>query len=222
MNLKRMTMYVVFGLVLAWSPFSFGDDVMPPDWRGDNRTVFAEWDFAGSGDAPDSWVSNPGGLETPYYTVADSSVFHESYEGRQDVWEINEDHGLDLYIPNFPDGYYKEISVQLTYLIDENVEPTWVFPDLQIDGDYYWRRELSDWVKHDDYWITDIYWFEVEPNPVGELISFYPENQNGDPYYPTYIDQVVVDTICHIPEPAILALFLTGSMFVFGHKANSR
>ena len=176
--------------------------------------------FSTPGDAPDNWFSSPGGLDAPFYTVAASSVFHESYGGRENVWEINEDNGLEFYIPNFSGGDWKEVYVQITYLVDEYLEP-WVIPDLWVDGDYSWDGYFDDWMEHDNFWITDAYWFEIEPNPEGEWISLYSENSYGDPDYPdypAYIDQVVIDTIC-IPEPATLGLLVMGGLFLLKRRA---
>ena len=212
MGFRKVTMWVVFGLVFAWSPFVFADDVMPPVWRGEDRTVFAEWNFANVDWTPDSWSSNPGGLDTPVYRLRDvpPSVFHESYASRENVWQINADYGLGFWIPNFSGGEYKTIQVQITYLADD--EAGNVFPGVNIPLENpWWFGELSDSVAHTDSWITDVYLVEIQPNPASEYVYLFAEDSLGDPYYPAYIDQVVIDTIC-VPEPATLGLLLIGGL----------
>ena len=90
--LKGWILAVLIGLLFMITSLASADDVLPPDWRGEDRTVFAEWTFdkmlnsVGSleNQYPDNWSSNPSGLDTPIYRTAVSDVvFHESYGGRQ-------------------------------------------------------------------------------------------------------------------------------------------
>ena len=151
MSLKKVTMWVVFGLVLASSPLVLANDAVTADWQGEDRTGFAELNSAGPGDVPDSWLCSPGGLDAPFHTVADSSVFCESYEDGQDVWQINEDDSIACYVPKSPAAYNKEIQVQVAHFVDENAEPTWGTADLRVEGDDDWEGDIEDFATHCDY-----------------------------------------------------------------------
>ena len=50
------------------------------------------------------------------------------------------------------------------------------------------------------------------PNPSEEWFALYARDDSGStPWYPTYIDQVVIDTWC-VPEPTSLALLSIGGL----------
>jgi len=217
---KTTILMGVIGCMLMLAPLASADDVAPPQWRGVDRTVFAEWTFDRPDTDADNWSSHPGEveMETPYYEVDESSVFHETYGTRQNVWEINDDFGLDFYMPNFPDGEYKDGWIQITYLVDEDYLPI-VDPDLYVEGEHEYDVDWdhSGTVYHEDGWITDTFWFYIEPNPEGEWIGLYVDEGEEGSFYPAYIDQVIIDTIC-VPEPATLSLLAVAGVAVIRRR----
>ena len=58
--------------------------------------------------------------------------------------------------------------------------------------------------------MTDVSRITIEPNPIEEEISFFFYDEAGEPMYPAYIDQVVIDTLC--PEPATMIVMASGGL----------
>jgi len=230
--LLTVAMFVISGIVVA-------DDLFPPDWRGDARTVTAEWDSWDSGASlpnPDQWSSGAGQLsttESPYAILASDGIdYLSTYEGRSDVLHLYEfDEGffpmLGFRLPNFPDGDSKTVRVQVTYWPDDGGNEAWLANDfLVLAGMDPLNPEntLPGYGINDDPieatyideaenggWVTETYEFTITPNPAWEEIWF------GFEEYPAYVDQVVIDTIC-VPEPATLLLLSLGGLVLRRRK----
>ena len=217
--LLTIAMFVISGVVIA-------DDLFSPDWRGDARTVTAEWDSWGnfSTVAPtpaDTWSKGAGtiALVPPTPEAAFDPTLAQvlsSYEGRDDVLQVD-DFSVGFALPNFYDGDHKTIRVQVTYWADDgNI----MFPVFFVFAglDPYNMEQLlpgypmpvfGDPVGFDDHngsgWLTEAFDFTIAPNPAWEVfyVDFAIDN--------IYLDQVVVDTIC-VPEPATICLLGLGRL----------
>lgn len=201
--------------LLVGGGVALGDDVLPPDWRGMDRTVVAGW-WTWEGlvqqgwSDPDYWDSTPqlpaipemGSV--PYAFDAGSSLLTtvlDEFQGRQEVLEVRQDWGIALYLPNFADGEWKEVWIQITYWNGPDLWPGWYSQSGQVIG-----GDVEAVIDHGDGWRTVVMWMDFVPNPLWEVVSAYEVTGR----YPIYIEQIVVDTIC--PEPHAAALLALGAL----------
>jgi hypothetical protein len=212
---KLLTTYAIAGFIFSAAAPALADDVLPPPWIGENRTVYAAWgdwtDFPGPM-LPDYWGSVPEGPGDPLsLDVAEDPVLLSEYEGRYNVIQLNQDDELFFGLPNFEDGLYKEVWIQVTYyLTTQELYPLF---------DIYTQEPATmadvifeDIVEWNDGWVTEAWSFQIRPNPIAEEISLdFSLGQGQGQAYPVYVDQVVIDTMC-IPEPATICLLGLGAL----------
>ena len=215
--LKRLTTLM---LVVALVTPAIADDLVQAPWRGEADTVFAEWDFPTSGDInadPCSYFGPSQGIDDTYMWDAGSWTYLDNYQGRQGVWEINGDGGWDVanYLPTLGG---KEIQIQITYHGDlpgmytfaEDFIPDYMAEtvDLTVDS----TQDLENGWTH-AVLIGEFTTF----NPSME--SYFPYASDGSP--PTgglYVDQIVIETLHHAPEPATMMLLGLGSFMVIRRR----
>jgi hypothetical protein len=216
---RSVPLTVLCAIVLLTAP-ALADDMFPPAWRGQPRTVAAGWDYFGlEGLGPRHLVqteaqliqANPGGFSTPWPAQAgfNSGVYcHNLLWGRQSVLEILDPTAtLGFTLANYEGGPLKEMLIQITFrpgfgtilgfsslgFADDPGQPPWPFPDI------YEPAIVIDSFFHTDGWQTNSYMLIFEPNPSYEGFGIHFGIHDFD--YPVFIDQVVIDTWC-IPEPA--------------------
>ena len=148
-----------------------------------------------------------------------------TFEGRDDVLQIN-DVQIGFLLPNFLNGDYKIIRLQVTYWPDDGGVEAW------LDG------SLDMWVGFDPYntdirfpvqgdnggiwideewnggWLTEVYEWVLSPNPAWEEFFL------GFEAAPAYVDQVVIDTMC-VPEPGVLSLLVVGGVALLRRRKRS-
>ncbi|MHC4310635.1 MAG: PEP-CTERM sorting domain-containing protein [Planctomycetota bacterium] len=213
--LKRLTTLM---LVLALVTPAVADDLTPASWRGEVDTVFAEWDFPTSADlSPDPCSYFGPSLEDTYMWDAGSWTYLDSYQGRDGVWQIDGDGGWDVanYEPTLGG---KEIQLQITYSGDlpgmytfaEDFIPDYMAEtvDLTVDS----TQVLGDGWTHAV--LTGVF---TTFNPSME--SYFPYASGGAP--PTgglYVDQIVIETLHHTPEPATMMLLGLGGLMVMRRR----
>jgi len=214
--LKRLTTLM---LVLAVAMPAVADDLVSPEWRGEADTVFAEWDFPASGDInPDSAsYFGPSYVDT-YMWDAGLWAYHDSYEGRQGVWEINGYGGWDVanYEPTLGG---KLIQVQITYNGDLSGMHTFAedfIPDYMAETV---DLTVDSTTPLENGWMHAVLTGEFTTfNP--DMEAYYPYPSDGDP--PTggfYVDQIVIETLHYTtPEPATMLLLGLGGLMVIRRR----
>ncbi len=216
--MKRVAVLV---LALAFVVQAGADDLNPASWRGEEDTVFAEWNFPTAGDTkPDagSYFGPSEGLDNTYLWDDGSWTWHDSYEGRQGVWQVDGDGGWDVanYEPTLGGKY---IQVQITYFGD--------LPGIHSDAAVLFFPEyLAETVDLTvDYtedrgggWTYALLTGEFTTyNP--DMEAYYPYPSDGTP--PTgglYVDQIVIETLHYTPEPATMVLLGLGGLMVIRRR----
>jgi hypothetical protein len=221
--MKRLiTICAAAGFILiAITGLATADNTLPPPWAGEDGTVYAAWDnwtnFPGGvgtpdGMPPDEWASYPSGLpDAPeaYAIMITSPEFLETYEGRDNVIELNEDYELVFDMPNFAQNEHKEVWIQVTYYPTDSNQLPW-FDVYAENMEYMTEQVFEDAVEWPDGWVTGAWSFQIWPNPEREEIKLNFSGGEGS-LYPAYVDQVVIDTWC-VPEPMTISFAALGSM----------
>jgi hypothetical protein len=182
------------------------DDACAPDWRGDPHTTFSIWEFDTSDNptGPDSWYYLPGdytpALTSPTLTVS-GSVLHKDFDyDKEGVWKFEGSIQVDL--DNFDEeNDYKEIWLQLTYYASGEPDVYVEVGEDTIVGTRLFPVEPSG----TDGYVFGVWQIIIEPNPSSEVLFITPRDCT------TYMDEIVIDTIC-IPEPATICLLGLGAL----------
>lgn len=209
--------------------------VFSPSWRGQEKTVYAEWDkwngrTLDSGDmifTPDKIGFGSGARKNITVRAFQESsllgspaqVFSD-YLSHSDVLKLNTD-GLVFTLPNFVDeAQYTLLRLEICY------ESAYA----SLAGFQVWGLTESGPISgyngvfitsgplvsvSQDGWRTEVYEFTIEPSPeweyIGLVFSHYPALPTS--MDAPYIDYLSIDTIC-IPEPAGLFLLAAGAAFL--------
>ncbi len=194
---------VLYLSVLLIGP-TLADDFTPPDWRGDILTVQTEWafntDFTNDPDnvPPDLLITLGDGEhdlgDAVTHAHLDTLGWQMDPDNPENGWVINLDdvaHIADFQIVNWVDDYeFKHIWIQITWggqgpapfvtqVIGPNpVDNNWTDPSQGI----FTSGFDPDSNHHIEYWV-------LMPNPDREAIDILIPPD-------TWIDQVMIDTIC--------------------------
>src|SRR4030042_6212687 len=124
--MQKRCLSLVVVLLLASAVAAFAEDLWPPDGRGGDGTIFAEWDTWVKSPSPDTWSHGEGMVvyRTPWIATYPSSTLLSTYENRNDVLKFLAGPGPDvdsylmIYLPNFEeppaDALGKGVGVQIT------------------------------------------------------------------------------------------------------------
>ena len=105
-------------------------------------------------------------------------------------------------IPNFEQmNPIKEIWLQLTYWSD-GIPNIFVLPE----GLNQEPMSLVNNTGGGSDWGQATYYAQIDPNPLFEEIWIRPVHCT------LYVDELVIDTICTVPEPATICLFGLGAL----------
>ena len=204
---------MILGVTLVVGVMAGASAFAAPDWRGNGETTtFEQWSFSQPWDygrlEPDEDSNNAYG--EPWLLLDSASQWSQSVDQHSGVWTLGGE--MFLEIPNFPQVQdVKELWIELTwkaayrtYLPDKPI--IGIETDVDIDRMELFEREE---IPLGSEWKTTIYKYHIWPNPTKEWITV-----NGD----IYLDQVVVDTYCGIPEPGMLSLLALGAILGLRRK----
>ena len=189
-------------------------DLNPAPFRtdpiGTPTTTYQSWDFSTDANpTPPDVDENPYG--TAELTVAggffDNTVWTDTlpgYPGHQGIWGYEDD--ISVFLPNNPtQNPYKEMWVQITYTAS-NAPNLYVLPEGNA-ADYVFMTLVEN-LDIDDGWFHATYHALVEPNPSFELNVIRPADCT------LYVDDLIIETICDVPEPATLAILGLGALLI--------
>jgi len=208
--MKRGATFLWVMILFLMFNVTWGEDINPPPWRGDAGSTQQVWEFSTNAQPalPDISINSNGMgevLVTGSFSTG-TQWFDEwplTESTHQGVWGYERGENMIATIPNFDvENPIKDIQVQLTYWAD--FAPTVsVLPE----GDELNPQTMLkvDEIVGTDGYSTAIYQLTIEPNPTWEEIWIRPTNCT------TYIDELVIDTIC-IPEPGTILLLGLGGL----------
>ncbi len=184
---------------------AFGDDLLPPNWRGQEGTTYQVWEFSTSDNPADADVDgNPFGTPTATIENVGLQTYWKEWDPSEGahygVWRLYSDGDILLNLPNNPDpNAYKEMWIQIAFSAVAGHDPELVvIPSMTGVVDRITQIQL------DDYYYHGVYKIIIEPNPASEQLYIMPGDST------LYVDQIVVDTLC-IPEPASVVLLVLGA-----------
>lgn len=204
---------VVVGLVFTVNS-AWAEDYNPPPWdRQDSGATSQIWEFSTEfapaisyPPIPADQYNNTAGEPTVSLTGgwAENTLWYSEYpqqSGFLGVWGFEMD--MIASIPNFELlNPIKEVWVQMTYLAD--MAPIlWLLPEGDIGSAEI--MTLVDETPLNGYVMATWHGI-IEPNPLFEEIWIRPSECT------VYIDELVIDTICTVPEPATICLFGLGAL----------
>ena len=200
------TLCAVIG-VMALATTAVADDYNPPLWRGDPYTTYQQWVFGSSSLAPapdDISAGHPGVA----LTVGDTgpatvwSPTDPTETTRTGIWRTED--WLEITIQNFPQvNPLKDIWIQLTYKAE--VHPD-IYAEVPGGGGPYWASLIDEQEIPGSEYVHQTWQILIEPNPASEVIYIMPGTCTG------WVDQIVIDTICTVPEPTTIFLLGLGGL----------
>ncbi len=204
---KLLTCLVILSLSTLFAATVLADDFFPPDWRGDILTVLAGWEFDADFTAdpdnvlPDVFNTIGNGQfefgDCVTHAHLDSLAWQVDPDDPLNGWVINLDdmpHIADFVVANWVDDYeFKHIWIQITWggqappIVTQVIAPdpgtgSWTNPAQAT----FMTGFDPDPNHHVEYWV-------LVPNPDCEAIDILlPPG--------TWLDEVVIDTICSQDE----------------------
>lgn len=189
-------------LLCLVAQFAYADDYYPPPWRGTPGTTFQQWEFDDANPAPlPTILNNPYGVPETSVVPLGGMTWLPEFGGRLGVWPLS---GIiETTIPNtqIPNPT-KIIWVSLTWMPQEGGSIPYV---VEATGGTAGQLIYEDTVT---CWTRSTYEIIMHPNPSFETILI-----QGD----IFLDEMVIDTVCVVPEPGSLAVLGTGAIgLLFG------
>ena len=180
-------------------------DLNPPAWRGEAGSTYQMWDF----DTDQNPIEadphlNPYGQA--WATIVYDDVFSNSWieedgtTGHYGVWRVED--WIKIHIPNDPAAppQQKTIWIQMMFRTPPECEHC----ESQIfTNPAYASIETLEAILVDDQYVRATYVITLDMSPTSEEIYILPRDCQ------LYVDWLIIDTI---PEPATIALLLTGSL----------
>jgi len=214
MNRRMLAVFLSLSVVPLLASPVLADDLLPPPWRGQADTTFAQWGFGDPSPSPaPCYETNPYGGSYLTVTPCGAVGWLQLWGGRDGVWPLSGT--IEAYIYNSPiSNPYKDIWVQLTW----SPSAPGGIPVVQdlISGQVgsvvgQTQLEATNETPLYDHWYHTTYLIHIEPNPYMENVKI-----SGD----INVDQLVIDTIC-APEPGVVALLSVGAMAMIRRRKRS-
>ena len=204
-RIKKLVQYTAIAVIVALSgPVTLGDDLNPPDYRGDPLSVHAHWNVI------------PG---TPFLELTDFSWQDDADPGTTlhplrppDPVEPTGDKDYQFDLPNWIDEMpVKYMRLQLTWMFIPD-EPTIDISGVDgidpVPGNIVFTSPVENVAPETYYQYYDI---EFYPNPdVERWTVFLPDSAE--------LVQTVADTVSTIPEPATLSVLGLGSLVLLRRR----
>jgi hypothetical protein len=202
--MKKIVVFFAALVVALALNSALAEDYNPPTWRGDALTTYQRWEFSSDvlPSPPEADLFNT--LEDPVLTVTDPATrlwMPEDSDGTTGVWKFEDTITID--IANFEDqNPLKIIWIQMTY--SASGMPT-IYADDPAGGRFF--AQLMDQTPVAGTLYLNATWqITMEPNPPSETIVIQPRDCT------TYVDEIVIDTICTVPEPMTVCLLGLGAL----------
>jgi hypothetical protein len=212
---RSLLLFVAASFVLGAAQGAFAHDFWDnwpgkPWHRGDPGTTYQAWQFdVGLGPL---YVNNPFGsplitfYDAQYPDIVpgpDGTQIQTLHMGYIDYAGLPQPGSLVLFIPNGPvPNPVKWVYVQITsdaYTLNNQAPIVYPFPSSITSPGPVVQHPYGTWYTYN--WLI-----EIKPNPIFERLTFtFP--------YSTNISQVVVDTICVVPEPSSAAALGVSGLF---------
>jgi hypothetical protein len=194
-------------------PTALGRDINDPPWDASlpNQTTqaweFTDLSFPYQPYAPVTYDNDYGEPTITTTTVTWPDIVSGPDLTDIPTLHIDEPGGLTIWIPNNPDPNLKKLIFwQVT--ADGSPTPTGTGPSVTTPGGAT-AKNLPAPYPNQGYPNTNWYTYngliEVIPNPEGEWITF-------DFLPSTNIEEIVIDTVCIVPEPTALSLLAIGGL----------
>lgn len=204
---RTLVLCVVTGLMLMLNSV-WAEDVHAPPWlRTDAGTTLQWWEFSTDANPTDpepGYNNTAGGVPSVEITggFLEGTFWYDVFNGYSGVWGFEQE--MIATIPNFDElNPVKEIWVQLTYWAD-GIANLYALPEGQSSELVVMTLENSTALGGD--WYQATYSATLQPNPTFEEIWVRPVNCT------LYVDELVIDTICTVPEPATICLLGLGTL----------
>jgi hypothetical protein len=204
--MKRVATILAVLTVLLLLNTTWAEDYNPPPWRDGENTTRSVWEFTdGSFElvAPDLFSANPGVSALPTFSIDNnppSTMWVPSHQGASGVWRLESPGDITIEIENYDVvNPIKEIWMQMTYQALGDGEPF-------IFSDPLWSTSTTSDPEANGDFLNLTFHLTIEPNPARETIWIQPQDCT------LYIDQIVIDTICTVPEPATVCLLGLGGL----------
>jgi hypothetical protein len=200
--------------VLVFTCVAMGDvvaDLTPPEWRGDDGSVWASWDFETSETSPaPDMGSNPYGDTILTASPGTGQEWQATLDGAVGVWPLSGN--IIIEVDNRPELQpEKLVWIQLTWQrqAPENLPPlVWVAYDSSSTGFLDPEVEFQRTEAGMENWTYSLYKVTLDYNPTHETINI----QGG-----VNVDSVVIDTLC-IPEPATVGFLGLGALALYRRR----
>ena len=230
-----MAITFAFSLTLFSTGAAQADYHNPPGWDNDPYFTHQTWNFHQIPDDYDEFdnpIFYPEVDDNPYEGLHGmihddffgTAVWHDTWEGRNNVWQYDENSIVDFFVPNSPNpDLTKEVWFQATYYTIDGgqiSEDSWIYPEpAESFFDVFFEQVSRDAIEGEPGWYRETWMGTIIPQPELEDFCIFFDgglDEFGFPIAATvYVDQVDIDTRC-VPIPGAIWLLGSGLLGLVG------